>query len=172
MDNETTPRLISGLKARAHDTHSELYRYLRREHRVLSNTLARHEPSWASIAAEVEAAGVMGAKDRPASPNAVRLTWRRVCRDVEAEKAVKASRRAGKGTQGVQPSRLPATWQPTPAQVPRAAPAPRQPAPPAHTVSAPATPRVLTEEARATLAALDAQLAYRDRFVNPPKRKD
>ena len=62
-------------------------------------------------------------------------------------------------------------WRPVPSEPPRAPPAPRR-TPPDTTVSAPATPRELSEAARAKLAALDRQLDWRDRFVNPPKRKD
>lgn len=171
MDDETTPRLVTGLKARAHDARSELYRYLRRRHRVLSNTIARHNPSWASVAAEVAAAGIMGAKGKPASPDALRLMWKRVCRDVDAGKAAGARRRTAEAARGAQPSRLPADWRPVPSEPPRAPPAPRR-TPPDTTVSAPATPRELSEAARAKLAALDRQLDWRDRFVNPPKRKD
>jgi hypothetical protein len=167
MEDEITPRLVSGLRTRAHDGKSKLYRYLRREHRVLSKAIAQHDPSWASIAAEVAAANVMGRDGKPASPDAVRNIWARVCRDVEVEKA---ERKAARAKKGVQPSRLPATWKPTPVPSPRAAD-PARYAPPLPT-PARSAPRELTEEAKATLAELDRQIAHRDRFVSPPKRKD
>ena len=171
MEDEPTPRLVTGLKARAHDGRSKLYRYLRREHRLLSATIAKHDPSWASIAAEVAGAGVMGSNNKPASPDALRLMWKRVCRDVEEEKAAKAQRLAAEKDRGVHPSRLPATWKPTPIETTPARASSRL-APPTNTDSAPAAPIELSEAARARLAALDRRLEWRDRHVNPPKRKD
>ena len=170
MEDEPTPRLITGLKARAHDGRSKLYQYLRRQHRVLSATIAKHNPTWASIAAEVSEAGVMGSNGKPTSPDALRLMWKRVCRDVEAEKLLKVQRRAAEQDRGAQPSRLPSTWKPTPAEPPRAPPPPRV-EPRHNTESPPLREEDLPEDVRANLAALDRQFEWADRFVNPPKRK-
>ena len=167
MDDDDASALARRLEAHAHDGRSKLYQYLWRQHRALSKAMVRLNPSWASIAAEIAAAGIMGANGRPASPTAVRNVWWRVCRDVEARKR---ARQAERDKRGMQPSRLPATWKPTPVLVPRAAD-PARYAPPVPT--APRTaPTELSEEAKATLADLDRQFAHRDRFVNPPKRKD
>ena len=167
MDDDNIPTLEDRLKTRAHDGKSALYQYLRRQHRTLGRSLAKHDPSWASIAAEIAADGVMGRDGKPASSSSVRNMWMRVCRDLEAERKARKTRTAERG---VQPSRVPATWRPPVVQPARAAEPPRS-APP-NTVPARAAPRELSEKAKATLAALDRQLDHTDRFVNPPKRKD
>lgn len=113
----------------------------------------------------------MGGNNKPASPDALRLMWKRVCRDAEAEKLAKDKRRAVERERGVQPSRLPATWKPTPVEMTPARDISRPPYP-TNTDSVLAAPIELSEAARATLAALDCQLDWRDRHVNPPKRKD
>jgi len=46
------------------------------------------------------------------------------------------------------------------------------PATPAPASTPPATPPELNDKARAMLDSLDRQLAHRDRFINPPKRKE
>jgi hypothetical protein len=171
MDEDNTPELASRLEAHAHDGKSKLYQYLWRQHRVLSKAIAKLNPTWASIAAEITAAGVMGNNGKPASPKAVRNIWWRVCRDVEAAKQVRRAERDGKGRQ---PSRLPVTWRPPVAQHARPVVQPRYPPPatPAPASTPPATPPELNDKARAMLDSLDRQLAHRDRFINPPKRKE
>lgn len=168
MDDDNIPTLEDRLKTRAHDGKSRLYQYLRREHRTLARALAKHDPSWASIAAEIAAHGVMGRNGKPASPSSVRNMWTRICRDLAAEKKARTTRTAERG---VQPSRLPVTWRPPVAEPPRVPAAPRAELPP-RTGTSLLDAEDLPEDVKENLAALERQFAWADRFVNPPKRKD
>ena len=174
MDEDNTPALTRRLEAHAHGGKSKLYQHLRSQHRALSRAMAKLNPTWASIAAEIASAGVMGNNGKPASPTSVRNAWWRVCRDVEADKQV---RQAEKDRRGRHPSRLPATRRPAVAEPARAA----------EQLRAPAVPRAelrpqtgtslldaddLPEDVRENLAALERQFAWADRFVNPPKKED
>ena len=165
MDDDNNPELASRLEAHAHNGKSKLYQYLRRQHRVLSKAIAKLNPTWASIAAEIAAAGVMGNNGKPASPKAVRNVWSRVCRDVEA---AKQARDAERDTRGRQPSRLPVTWRPPMAQQPRPVEQPRYPP----VLDAQAPPEELNDVARETLASLKRQFEHSDRFLHLPKKKD
>ena len=164
MKDKALSDVVAGVRSQPPLRRSDLYRWLRARHRALSKLLADQNPSWIVVADKVAAAGVTNTRGGAPSADSVRRVWACVVKDIEAE----AKRKVGSK---VQPSRLSNDWRPTPAATPRPSPAAR-PIPFNNTVSTPAAPRELTEEARATLAALDAQLDYRDRFVNPPKRKD
>jgi len=122
--------------------------------------------SWDAFAAMLIREGLTNKQGGHLSTNSARRIFGRVSKDYLSEEAAKAR----KLSRPANPSRLPATWQPPVAQPARAAVSPRDASP--NTVPVRTAPRELTEEARATLAALDRQLDHRDRFVNPPKRKD
>ena len=163
MKDEAFSKLATAVRTQPPLRRSALYRWLLSRHRKVSKLLARENPSWIVVADMVAAAGVLNTRGHPATPDSVRRVWACVLKDVEARTRQKSAKR-------VNPSRLPANWKPTPADPPQPAAAPRY-APP-NTVPARTAPIELSEEARATLAALDRQLDHRDRFVNPPKRKD
>ncbi len=165
MVEDNTPALTRRLEAHAHGGKSKLYQYLRGQHRALCRAIAKLDPTWASIAAEITAAGVMGSNGKPASPKAVRIAWWRVCRDVEADKEL---RQATKVRRGRHPSRLPATSRPLTVEVHRPVEQPRYP--PADRSKEPEVE--LNDAARETLASLQRQLDHSDRFLFPPKRKD
>lgn len=124
------------------------------------------------------AGGVTGGRGKILTAKALMRIWQRVCRDLRCEAANTAEKR--RADTKVHPSRLAATWQPTPAQVSRVASSARtepRHVPPSDSIDALPVLKlaVLDEEQaeriRQQTEILDAQLAYRDRFVNPPKRK-
>ena len=163
MKDEAFSKLAAGVRSQPPLRRSALYRWLCSRHRKVSKLLARENPSWIVVADMVAAAGVLNIRGQPATPDSVRRVWACVIKDVEASERQKSAKR-------VNPSRLPANWKPTPVELPQTTVAPRY-APP-NTVPARTAPKEMSEKARATLAALDRQLDHRDRFVNPPKRKD
>ena len=122
--------------------------------------------SWDAFAAMLIREGLTNKQGGHLSTNSARRIFGRVSKDFLAEQAAKA----GKPSRPANPSRLPVTWRPPVVEPARAAEPPRY-APP-NTVPARTAPTEPSEKARAKLAALDRQLDHRDRFVNPPKRKD
>ena len=174
-----TDPLLNRVLTRSRDTsyrrRSPTYRWLRQRHDKLAPAFDEFEPPLREIADEMAAGGLTGGKGKPLTAKALLGIWRRVCRDLHIEATEAAERKAAQAAavqaHGGHPSRLPATWKPTPVEPTPARALPR-PAPPTNTDSAPAAPIELSEAARATLAALDRQLDWRDRHVNPPKRKE
>ena len=108
-------RIRSAAEAAAFRRRSEMYRWLRSRHDELLALLSELEPPWRVIAAEMTADGVKGGMGkgtgRPPTPLAIRRTWQRVCRDLEAEEQFRRSAAAGRP---IQPSRLPANFRPEP----------------------------------------------------------
>lgn len=175
MTDELLDRVLTRSRKDAYRRCSPAYRWLRERHTQLEPALAGYDPSLRGIAMEMAEGGITGGRGKPLSAKALMAIWQRVRRDIQAEATEAAERKAAQAAaieaRGRHPSRLPATWRPTPIEPPPSRAVPR-PAPPTHTDSAPAAPREIPEAARATLAALDRQLEWRDRYVNPPKRKD
>ena len=175
MTDELLDRVLTRSRKDAYRRCSPAYRWLRERHTQLEPALAGYDPSLRAIAIEMAEGGITGGRGKPLSAKALMAIWQRVCRDIQAEATEATERKAAQAAaieaRGRHPSRLPATWRPTPIESPPSRAVPR-PAPPTHTDSAPAAPREIPEAARATLAALDRQLEWRDRYVNPPKRKD
>lgn len=125
-------------------------------------------PTWEAFAARLTREHQTNRQGGPLGADSARRIFKRARRDDQAEQAAKAG---AKQQRDAQPSRLPATWKPTPVEPTPVRAMPR-PMPLTNTDSAPAAPIELSEAARATLAVLDRQLDWRDRHVNPPKRKD
>jgi hypothetical protein len=115
MKTLSLDRIRSAAEAAAFRRRSEMYRWLRSRHDELLALLSELEPPWRVIAAEMAADGVKGGMGkgtgRPPTPLAVRRTWQRVCRDLEAEEQL---RRSAASARPIQPSRLPASWRPEP----------------------------------------------------------
>lgn len=125
---------------------------------------------WEPLRARFAELGLLdGAGKTPSAQNA-RQTWLSVRQLVESREAAARQR----GTAGLQPSRLPATWRPPVAQHARPVVQPRYPPPgtPSPASTPPAAAPELNDKAQAMLDSLDRQLAHRDRFINPPRRKD
>jgi len=125
---------------------------------------------WEPLLRLILARGLTDGSAKSPTAETVRKTWWKVRREVARATELKIAN-AQLASARIQPSRLPATWKPTPVETPPARDISRLPYP-TNTVSVPAAPIELSEAARATLAALDCQLDWRDRHVNPPKRKD
>lgn len=174
MNDDLLSRVLSKATTVSYRRRSLAYRWLREAHAQLSPVLNKLDPAFGEIAKEMAAGGITGGRGHPLTAKSLMTIWDRVCRDIQAEakalREAKAEEEASRNARRVNPSRLPASWKPMPAELAEPTPAPRY-APP-NTVSARTAPIELSEEARATLAALDRQLDHRDRFVNPPKRKD
>lgn len=175
MTDELLDRILTRSRKDAYRRCSPAYRWLRERHTQLEPAFAEYDPSLRGIAVEMAEGGITGGRGKPLSAKALMAIWQRVCRDLQSEATEAAKRKAAQAAavqaRGGHPSRLPATWKPTPAEPPRT-PAASRVEPPHNTDSAPAAPIELSEAARARLAALDRQLDWRDRHVNPPKRKD
>lgn len=128
----------------------------------------RDGPTWEAFAARLTREQQTNRQGGPLGADSARRIFERARKDDQAEQAGQAS---AKQQRDAQPSRLPATWTPTPAASPRA-PAPPRVETRHYTESPPLVEEDLPEEVRANLAALDSQFAWADRFVNPPKKKD
>lgn len=165
MTDELLDRVLTRSREAAYRRRTPAYRWLRERHERLRPAFDELEPPLREIAAEMARGGIDGGHGKPLTAKALARIWQRVCRDLRAEAAGK------RDPEKVHPSRLPSTWRPTLAEPPRAPVAPR-PVPTPGTVSAPSAPRELNEAARATLASLQAQLDYADRYVRPQKRKE
>jgi len=175
MTDELLNRVLTRSRKEAYRRCSPAYRWLRERHTELGPAFAEYDPSLRGIALEMAEGGVTGGRGKPLSAKALMAIWQRVCRDLRVEATevanCKAEKAAAVQARGAHPSRLPATWKPTPVEATPAR-AISRPALSTNTDSAPAAPIELSEAARATLAALDRQLDWRDRYVIPPKRKD
>jgi hypothetical protein len=121
MSNDILSRLKARALAKPYQRHSDLYRWLRSRHRLLSGIFMAHQPSWETVAEEIAAAGLLGTRGNPPTAGSVRRVWQRVCRDIEAEAADTRSRKTCASAPPVPPSRVPAAWRPVPA-VPKAPP--------------------------------------------------
>ncbi len=175
MTDELLNRVLTRSRKEAYRRCSPAYRWLRERHTELEPAFTEYDPSLRGIALEMAEGGVTGGRGKPLSAKTLRAIWQRVCRDLRIETTKAAERKAEKAAaiqaRGGHPSRLPATWKPTPVE-PTPARAISRPAPPTNTDSAPAAPIELSEAAKARMASLDRQLNWRDRYVIPLKRKD
>ena len=90
-----------------------MYRWLRSRHGELLALLAELEPPWRIIAAEMAADGVTGGigkgTGKPPTDRAIRRTWQRVCRDLEAEDQLRLT---GVSSRTIHPSHISANWRP------------------------------------------------------------
>lgn len=165
---ERKPKLKSVIKEVARDPkRSPLFHWLAENYAELEPATAGPRSDWRPLRAKAIQHGITDDAGNSPSERTMRDTFRKVRQEV-AKRQAELRQKAEPATP---PSRMPATWRPTPIEPPPSRVASRPPSP-TNTDSAPATPRELPEAARATLAALDRQLEWRDRYVNPPKRKD
>jgi len=145
---------------------STLFWWLSEHHDALIAAAAGRRIHWVAHIPHFAALGLSDGEGKPVTPRTASDTWSKVKRDIARLRTAKAAQ-----ARDLQPSRLPATWRPTPVE-PTPARAISRPAHPTNTDTAPVAPIELSETAKATLASLDRQLDWRDRFVIPPKRKD
>ena len=165
---ERKPKLKSVVKELARDPkRSPLFHWLAENYAELEPATAGPRSDWRPLRAKAIQHGITDDAGNSPSERTMRDTFRKVRREV-AKRQAELRHKAERATP---PSRMPASWRPAPIEPPASRAVPR-PAPPTNTDSAPAAPREIPEAARATLAALDRQLEWRDRYVNPPKRKD
>lgn len=162
MSDETPADLRRSLKAAALESYSPLFRYLWENRHSLGRALAvAKRPGWANLALKLEAAGIYGSKGVPATPNAVRLTWKRVCREADA----KRQRRKNFNAKPPPSSRLATSTQLTIAQTRHAPPITQlRRAPPAErvpiaAVGHPPLTKEQEEKLRVQQAKIDEQFA-------------
>lgn len=99
--------------------HGAVYRWLRDHRAEVAQALVREKLAWHSVAAEIAAAGVLGARGEPPTGNAVRRVWKRLCRDLVAEEARVAGGVSGQRTAATRaPSAAPGSPNPIPATAP------------------------------------------------------
>lgn len=94
---------------------SPLFWWLAEHHDALTEANDGKPIRWGPLAARLASFGLTDREGKPASPETVRLTWKRVRRFV-ADQA--AARLARDRTRKMQPSRMPATWRPQSADPP------------------------------------------------------
>ena len=121
MNDDAIDKVLAGLSAQPYAGRSALYRWLRANHSRLSRRLARDQTSWAVMASEIAAVGILNREGKPPSSDSVRRVWATVCRDVTADQAAKAAKPNRK-----YPSRISPDWRPQVVQPPL----PVQPPPP------------------------------------------
>jgi hypothetical protein len=179
MSDELLDRILTKASTASYRRRSVAYRWLRERHDRLAPALNKLDPALGELAKEMAEGGITGGRGNVLTAKSLMTIWQRVCRDLQAETAkadlAKAQQAAAVKARGGHPSRLPVTWRPPVAQ--QAMPVvvqPRYPPPgaPAPASTPPTAAPVLNDKARAMLDSLDRQLAHRDRFINPPKRKD
>ena len=123
MPDGTHPPLVNDIRDNAYSRHGDAYRWLRPQYDVIAREVAVYRPPWRVIAERATAEGVLGGTGGPLSARSVRLTWKILVRDVEAERAQEAERRLGAGTPAPARPRAPLNWCP-PAFAQRDAPPP------------------------------------------------
>ncbi len=94
---------------------SSLFWWLAENHDVLLEANGGKPIRWGPLASRLASFGLTDREGKPASPETARLTWKRVRRFVADQAAVKLARDR---TRKMQPSRMPATWRPQPADPP------------------------------------------------------
>ena len=94
---------------------SPLFWWLAEHHDALMEANDGKPIRWGPLALRLASFGLTDREGKPATPETVRLTWKRVRKFVADQAAAKLARDQ---THRMQPSRLPATWRPTPAAPP------------------------------------------------------
>jgi hypothetical protein len=74
------------IELKAYTRHGDIYRWLRENYERIEPEIVKLERSWGSIAADISAEGVKGARGKEPYAKSVRRIWPRVCRDVAAER--------------------------------------------------------------------------------------
>lgn len=93
----SSKRLLKKAAARSHAGHSDVYRWLRRQHKSVNEALSKHNPSWQAIADLMVADDVTGRFGTKPNAKSVPKVWERVCRDVRAEAQFQATGVAKRG---------------------------------------------------------------------------
>jgi len=149
---------------------SPLFWWLLKHHAEIAESAKGRRMRWEPLLRRILARGLTDGSAKSPTAETVRKTWWKVRREVARARELEIAD-AQLASAKIQPSRLPATWKPTPVEATPVRDISR-PAYPTNTDSAPTAPIEMSEAGRATLAALDRQLDWRDRYVIPPKRKD
>jgi hypothetical protein len=66
--------------------HGDVYRWLRANFAFVTSWMAKQKPSWETVAGKMAREGVVGAKGKPPTRRSVWKVWKRVLRDVAAER--------------------------------------------------------------------------------------
>ena len=153
-------RLVTKRKVRLFHGRSQIYAWLRAHHSTIEALRLERPCLWAELALDMVEDGVLDAQGENPSRHNVRMTWPRVCRDVEAA-SVPARRKY--------PSRVSPDWRPQVVQAPlpvQAPPPVRPPLPvsPSTASSAPAAQRTaVSAEVQAKIDRVLEQLGEEDR---------
>ena len=115
MADEAIASVLAGIRSQPYRGRSDLYRWLRANHRRLSRRLAEDQASWRVLAEEIGAAGIKNTKGHAPSRDSVRKAWATVCRDVAKAEALK---RQNRPIGGKFPSRMSPNWRPQEVQLP------------------------------------------------------
>lgn len=169
------PKLNSVIKGLARDPkRSPLFHWLMENHAKLEPATRGPRVNWAPLREKAIAHGITDADGNHPSEEILRRTFRKV----EAEIAQRRAVRTREAASSINPSRLSPAWRPQPGRPGPPSPViePRHTPPSVPIEALPVVkPAVLdevqAERVRQQTEILDAQIAYRDRFVNPPKRK-
>lgn len=102
---------------------SSLFWWLAENHDALLEANGAKPIRWGPLASHLASFGLTDRDGKPATPETVRQTWKRVRQFVAEQAAAKRDR-----VRTMQPSRMPATWRPQPADPPGLRPpdAPRE----------------------------------------------
>jgi len=82
------------IELKAYGRCGDIYRWLREHYEQMLEERDELQRPWEVITAEIASAGVKGTRGGPPYVTSVRKTWKRVCRDVEAERERKEARKA------------------------------------------------------------------------------
>ena len=153
MGDKTLKRVLRVMQEEEYVGRSDVYRWLRNRHGQIAAARDKHDPSWAPVAREIAAAGVLGRDGKLPTRKTIAKIWHRVCRDVAAEISDRTTTLLASGANR---SRAPATWRPTAIPPPVLAMSSQS-----QPNSVASTPKQTEAEARA-----DAQLARLRRHVD------
>ena len=113
---------------------SPLFWWLLEHHAEIAQTAKGRRMRWGPLLKRVLARGLTDGSGKSPTAETVRKTWWKVRREV-AQTAELETANARAAAAKVQPSRLPAAWKPTPAELPRAPAAPRVESPAPHRIT-------------------------------------
>ena len=106
------------IELKAYTRHGDIYRWLRENYERIEPEIVKLKRSWGSIAADISAEGVKGARGKEPYAKSVRRIWPWVCRDVAAERereeVEKVEREARAEKRRQYPSRAPKDLRPIP----------------------------------------------------------
>ena len=87
MRASQTPRVVKSMKKQPFKGRGQIYKWLRKWHRVLVDTFEETEAGWAVVVDDMIRDGVVGSRGHPPNPKSAAKVWARVGRDIaEAER--------------------------------------------------------------------------------------